>query len=232
MTFQRIACLVILGGGLCVSGRAASDYTTAPAISAEVEALYTAAIERRAGDILEALALTDTAKASEVRSVIVNHYRALRARDSVIDAYLRAKGEDSGEDSPERQQLFERITPPLHQLYIQTLSAYLTPAEVEIVKDKMTYNKVKVTFDAYCEIIPKLTESEKAMIMETLKVAREEAIDGGSSSEKHAIFDRHKEQINARLKAGGHDVDKAFQDWEAKQGLASGAKNVPQPSSN
>jgi hypothetical protein len=98
---------------------------------------------------------------------------------------------------------------------------------VEIVKDLMTYNKVQVTFDAYCEIIPKLSDSEKALITKLLKDAREEAIDGGSATEKHAIFDRYKEKINAQLKSNGHDVDKLFQEWEAKQALASGAGAKP-----
>jgi hypothetical protein len=92
---------------------------------------------------------------------------------------------------------------------------------VEQVKDKMTYNKVKVTYDAYCEIIPKLTEAEKAKILAALKVAREEAMDGGSADEKTAIFQKHKEGINAMLNANGHDVAQATKEWEAKQAQAS-----------
>ena len=48
----------------------------------------------------------------------------------------------------------------------------------------MTYNKVKVTYDAYAVIIPGLTDSDKAKILDLLKTAREKAMDGGSSSEK------------------------------------------------
>ena len=61
------------------------------------------------------------------------------------------------------------------------LSQRKWPEQVEIVKDRMTYNKVKVTYDAYCAIVPNLTESDKSKISELLKAAREEAIDGGSA---------------------------------------------------
>ena len=159
-------------------------------------------------------------EAAQVHDAIVNQYRALRARDAVIDDCLVAEGQETSEQNPKRQEMVARITKPLHEWYVTTLSAYLTPEQVEIVKDKMTYNKVKVTFDAYCEIIPNLTDSEKTMIMDKLKAAREEAIDGGSADEKHAIFEQYKKQINAKLTADGHDVEKAFKDYEAKQGLA------------
>jgi len=231
MIMKRALRVIIVGVGLCLTAQAASNYVTAPAAPGEMESLYTAAVERRAADILEALDLKDPAKSAEVRAVIVNQYRALRARDAVIDGYMRAKGEAVEEGGVEYQRLLGQLTRPLHQLYVQTLASYLTPEQVEIVKDKMTYNKVQVTFDAYCEIIPKLTDGEKAMITKQLKEAREEAIDGGSASEKHAIFARYKEKINARLTADGHDVDKAFQEWEAKQALASGA-NKPAPAAS
>ena len=59
--------------------------------------------------------------------------------------------------------------------------AELTPEQVETVKNKMTYKKVKVTYDAYCAIVPNLTEKDKAKILEVLKEAREEAIVSATS---------------------------------------------------
>jgi hypothetical protein len=58
--------------------------------------------------------------------------------------------------------------------------------------------------------------------MDKLKAAREEAIDGGSAGEKSAIFQKYKDQINDYLNAHGHDVAKAYRDWEAKQQAAAG----------
>jgi hypothetical protein len=233
MTMKTVACFVVLCGCLCSSGYGAEGFTTSPANRGELELLYTQAIERRAAAILDALDLDDSATLAKVHDVIVNQYRALRARDAVVDGYLRAQtGSDNPEAASKREGLAEEITEPLHKLYVDTLSAYLTPEQVEVVKDRMTYNKVTVTFDAYCQIIPGLTDSDKAMIMEMLKAAREEAIDGGSADEKHAIFDRYKTRVNAQLKANGHDVDKAFKEYEAKQGLAGSPDPSPETSAN
>jgi len=93
----------------------------------------------------------------------------------------------------------------------------------------MTYNKVKITYDAYVSIVPGLTDGDKARMMELLKAAREKAMDGGSAVEKSAIFQVYKDQINDYLNAHGHDVAKAYREWEARQETAkvsSGTSNA------
>jgi hypothetical protein len=59
------------------------------------------------------------------------------------------------------------------------------------------------------------------MILAALRQAREEAIDGGSADEKTAIFQKHKNEVNARLSTKGFDVAKATQEWEARQPKAA-----------
>ena len=54
-----------------------------------------------------------------------------------------------------------------------------------------------------------------------LKQAREEAMDGGNAGEKSAIFQKYKDQINDYLNSHGHDVAKAYKDWEARQQAAN-----------
>jgi hypothetical protein len=202
---------------LMVWSASAQDFTTPPATPEELEAVYTTAIHRRADATLDALALTDPAKVERVKDAILAQYRALRARDAIIDAHLRAHGKDLSLTSPDRAALVASLSKPLHEMFVGTLAAYLTPEQVELVKDKMTYNKVQVTFDAYCAIIPNLTDQDKAKVLELLKVAREEAMDGGSADEKHAIFEKYKSRISDYLNSHGHDVAKAYRDWEAKQ---------------
>ena len=68
--------------------------------------------------------------------------------------------------------------------------------------------------------MPGLTDSDRAKILELLRVAREEAVDGGSALEKSAIFQKYKDQINDYLNAHGHDVAKAYKEWDEKQAAA------------
>ena len=200
---------------------------TAPFTAAEREAVYTASIEKRTIAILDELKMTDTNKLTRIHDAIVAQYRSLRDRDAALDTMFQALGKNAPGIETNRGTILRVLSQQLHNHFIARLSADLTPEQVDTVKDKMTYNKVKVTYDAYCEIVPNLTDAEKAKIMEVLKAAREEAMDGGSADEKSAIFQKYKDQINAHLSANGHDVAKATREWEAKQKSTSEASATP-----
>jgi hypothetical protein len=185
----------------------------APSDALDREALYTASIERRTADIMNALDVSDPSKSNAVHNLIIAQYRLMRSRDAYFDAKLDAEGKDNSYAN--RAHLLQTDFKPLHDAFFARLSRTLTPAQIEVVKDKMTYDKVKVTLDAYVAIVPGLTEGDKAKVLELLKAAREEAVDGGSSHEKSDIFQKYKDQINAYLNAHGHDVAKAYKEWEA-----------------
>jgi len=195
-----------------------AELSTPAATDAEKEAVYTTAIESRTADLLKVLQVADAAKAKSVHDAIVAQYRALRARDAAIDEKLKADGKEI--TFANRAGPLAVESKPLHEKFLATLAENLTPEQVEQVKDGMTYKKVKVTFDAYCAIVPDLTDTDKAKTLELLKLAREEAMDGGTAKEKSDIFQKYKNQINDYLNAHGHDTAKAFKDWEAKQEAA------------
>ena len=201
------------------------ELSTPPASDAEKEAAYSLAINNRTADILKSLAMPDATKSNAVHEVIVAQYRALRARDAVIDAKLKADGKEL--NYANRAAELATTSKPLHDSFLTKLAETLAPEQVELVKDGMTYKKVKVTFDAYGAIVPNLTDSDKAKITELLKLAREEAMDGGSAPEKSEIFQKYKEQINTYLNAHGHDTAKAFKDWETRQAAAAPKPGEP-----
>ncbi len=176
------------------------------------EIKYTRAIEGRAADILKTLAMTDRQAEARVHDVIIAQYRSLRAWHDANDAKLKAAKGDTNATAQIQAPL-----KTLHHEFIQKLSADLTSAQVEAVKDKMTYGKVKVTYDAYCEIIPTLTDTQKTRILDWLKAAREEAMDAGSAEEKSAIFKIYKGRIANYLSKEGVNEGKARKEWSAKQ---------------
>jgi hypothetical protein len=166
---------------------------------------------------LELLALNDVAKSNKLHGIITAQYRALRARDEAMDELFKALGKHAPDAATNRAAILSIVSKPLHDQYLAQLATELTPQQVETVKDKMTYHKVDVTYKAYREILPNLTSEDQAMILAALKEAREEAMDGGSADEKSAIFQKYKDQINARLSKKGFDVAKATKEWEARQ---------------
>jgi hypothetical protein len=170
----------------------------------QVEARYTQTIEGRAADILKILQLSDTNRAAKVHDLVVAQYRALRDWHDANDAKLKAAKGDTNTVAQIRSSL-----KALHDQFLTGLSAQLTPEQVEKVKDKMTYSKVQFTYAGYLAAYPDLAGEHKQKILELLKDAREEAMDGGSSEEKTAVFQRYKGKINNYLSKQGIHPAKA-----------------------
>jgi hypothetical protein len=163
-----------------------------------VEANYTRAIEGRTADILKVLDLTDTNRAAMVHDIIMTQYRLLRAWHDANDAKRKAaQGDTNGAAQ------IHALLKSLHGEFIAKLSTSLKPEQIEKVKDKMTYGKVQFTFAGYVAQYPDLSDANKEKILELLKQAREEAMDGGSAEEKTAVFQRYKGKINNYLSAQG-----------------------------
>ena len=164
----------------------------------QAEAKYTQAIEGRTAEILKILALSDTNKIARVHDIIIAQYRALNTWHNVNDAMLKAARKDTNAVEKLRASL-----KTLHNNFIARLGEQLTPEQVDQVKDKMTYGKVQFTFNGYLTEYPDLSEAHRQKILELLKEAREEAMDGGSAEEKTAVFQRYKGKINNYLSKEG-----------------------------
>ena len=169
----------------------------------QIEAKYTAAIEGRTADILKILVLSDTNRAAKVHDIIIAQYRALNAWHDANDAKLKAARADTNAIAQIRASL-----KTLHESFLSKLAEQLTPEQIDQVKDKMTYGKVQFTFAGYLAAYPDLSEANKQKILELLKQAREEAMDGGSAAEKTAIFQRYKGKINNYLSKQGIHPEK------------------------
>ena len=174
---------------LCMAPLAA-----APGKAPDTEAEYTAKLEQRSSGILKVLMLTDAAQSGKVKAILIAHYRALRTWHDANDPKL--KGADAA--------AIKATLKPIHDGFLKSLSdSGLAADQIDAVKDEMVYGKVQVTYNAYLQQNPGLTEVHKAHILTTLKEAREEAMDGGSSEEKSAIFNKYKGRINNYLSKEG-----------------------------
>ncbi|HEY1788021.1 MAG TPA: DUF3826 domain-containing protein [Verrucomicrobiae bacterium] len=187
----------------------------------QIEANYTNAIENRTANILAALDLADSNKTARVHDIIFAQWQALRAWHDENDPKLKAARSNTDAVAQIQASLKQ-----LHNEFITKLSDNLSPSQVETVKDKMTYGVVQVTYNAYLQIVPNLTGSDKAKILELLKDGREEAMDAGSSKEKAAIIKKYKGKINNYLNAHGHNVAQAYKDWGAKQKTKNAAASA------
>lgn len=195
--------------------------STAVAATADEEAAYTRTITQRADGIVDTLGIEDDAKATRVRDLIAAQYRGLREIHDARDAKL-AEAESPG--SPAVADAWTGVVRKeadlkqfaLHRQFVARLAAQLTPEQVDGVKDGMTYGVVPKTYRRYLELLPDLTDEQKAVILANLLEAREYAMDAGSSEEKHNWFRKYKGRINNYLSSAGYDLKQAEQDWAAR----------------
>jgi hypothetical protein len=189
---------------------------------------YVRVTSDRAEKIVTPLHLADGTCATRVRDAIAQQYRDLsrlhQTRDSAIE---QAKAQAGAErDAVERAVRAVRDTyavqvANLHYAFLGRLAAELSPEQIEQVKDGMTYGVLPLTYRAYQDLVPTLTDEQKRQILAWLTEAREHAMDAGSSHEKHGWFGKYKGRINNYLAAAGIDLKQAERDLRERQKAAN-----------
>jgi Spy/CpxP family protein refolding chaperone len=182
------------------------------------DAAYTRTLNQRTAKIIASLGLADVARSNRVHHIIVQQYRDLGdihfGRDAQIQNGKAKAGDDKAAASAALQAARDGAKPKLDKLhaeFLARLSAELAPEQVDKVKDGMTYGVLALTYGVYLKMYPDLTEEQKAQIKAWLIEARELAMDGSSSVEKHAVFGKYKGRINNYLSKAGYDAKKAEQ---------------------
>lgn len=187
------------------------------------EAAYTKVITQRADKIVAPINITDPAKATRVRNIIVQQYRDLNEIHESRDIQVKAAKEEAGTDKKAAEASVANIEAKsdkklkkLHKKYITKLATELSPEQVDQVKDGMTYGVLPITYNGYLSMLPDLTNEQKSQIMSYLVEAREHAMDAGSSEKKHQWFGKYKGKINNYLSSAGYDLKKAGEEWEKR----------------
>ncbi|MBQ8581533.1 MAG: DUF3826 domain-containing protein [Alistipes sp.] len=183
------------------------------------DAAYVEAIVKRSQKIVDKLDLKDKAQAEAVLHIIANRYFEL---NDIYEARDARKAEFKAWNLPaEYQQLADDFVRyecdsklyRSHFAFPATLGIYLTPEQVTAVIDGMTYGVVKVTYDSHLDMIPSLTDEEKAQIEAWLIEAREFAVDAENSNKKHGAFGKYKGRINNYLSKRGYDLTAEREAW-------------------
>ncbi len=188
-----------------------------------------ASLDKHIKPVLAALNLNDASKEAKVHDILVGQLEALHtwhaAKDAQIkplwNAFNNARSMQSVTNANAALAQIDGVYAmfkPQHDKFIADLSAVLSPAQVEMVEDVLTVNKVKVTYDVYLQIFPALTDAQKAVVLQDLKSARNQAIDCESMTEKSAFFKKYKIVIEDDYLTGqGYDPKQARKDFAAKQ---------------
>ncbi|MES2648180.1 MAG: DUF3826 domain-containing protein [Bacteroidota bacterium] len=194
--------------------------------AAEKEA-YNKSIFQRAEKIVNTLDITNRNKAHKVKKIIVDQYSNLNIIHTKQEVEAKELKTNSELTKNELQEALRnndsasvKSLNKLHGRYLKKLSKKLTSEQVEKVKDGMTYGVLPITYKGYQDMIPTLTDPQKAQILAWLTEAREHAMDAGSSEKKHAWFGKYKGKINNYLSAQGYDSQKERAKWELRMKAA------------
>ena len=218
MIMKRNVCMLVF---LAVFSYGMAQSNTQPI---EQEQAYTKVIDQRAEKIVAPLDIKDAAKAERVKNIIAGRYHQLNDWQNAEETKVKAaKAQNVSDKASLKAQLDaykkeeDAEIESSHKDYILALSKELTPQQVDKVKDGMTYNVLPITYKGYQEMIPNLTEKQKAQIFAWLTEARDHAIDAGTSKDKHAWFGKYKGRINNYLSAQGYDLKKEGEDWQKRR---------------
>ena len=164
------------------------------------EPQYVETIKGRAQKIVDGLNLGDANKEENVRNIIANRYFLLND--------IHAKYDKKTQEDALNAELYK------HHFELQSaLALYLNEEQIDAVKDGMTYGRLKRDYNAQLEMIPSLTDEEKAQILIWLREAREYAMDAADSKGKHFWFDKYRGRTNNWLSARGYDLKKERDAW-------------------
>ena len=191
---------------------------------------YQRVIAERTAKIVNTLEITDKAKAEKAQAIIASQYIQLnaihdnsKATVTAIKAKPLSKEEIADAVKKEEENKSEKLR-QLHIQFIGQLKNTLTEAQIEKVKDGMTYRVLPITWAAYLDMLPRLTQEQKDKMYAWLIEARELAMDQGSSDAKHAVFGKYKGKINNYLSAAGYDMKKEGEEWAKRIKEAKEAK--------
>lgn len=217
MSFKKLGLFILLAFMAMVAVQAQSATAEKSA-----EEKYREVVTGRSDKIVKTLGISDSAKYYKVRQTIANQYVDLNTiyadRDSQLAILKRTVQDKALLDTGKAtiaKATDEKIK-VLHTQFLSKLSGELNDEQVDGVKDGLTYNVLHVTVTAYNDMIPTLTEVQKAQILAWLTEAREYAMDAESSDKKHWWFGKYKGRINNYLSAQGYDLQAERAAWEKR----------------
>lgn len=184
---------------------------------------YIKVTNERASKITAKLALNNPEKEKKVTDIVAQQFRDLSEIQDGRDAEIKKIKEDTSLAKEKQNEKIDKLKSKadeaiakLHKSYLKKLGKELSEDKITEVKDGMTYGVLPITVAGYNDMLPNLTTEQKEYIYTALVEAREHAMDGGSSKEKHGWFGKYKGRINNYLSKQGYDLNKESTDWHKR----------------
>jgi hypothetical protein len=191
-------------------------------INAQADSEFRKTLHDRSVKIVNTLEITDSGKYNKIVDLLTDQYFDLnkihdKTKESVAAIRsLQLTDEEKNSQVKKKEEEKTAQLRILHEAFILKLQKDLTEAQIEKIKDGMTYRVMPITYGAYLDMILTLTDEQRTKIYNWLKEARELAMDEGSSDDKHKVFGKYKGKINNYLSGQGYDMKKEEKAWQER----------------
>jgi hypothetical protein len=191
---------------------------------------YQRVISDRTAKIVNTLGIENTVQYDRVHQQLMDQYFQLNtihdnSKATIVSIKTTTIAKEEMDEAIKNELAKKTILlKQLHGNFITKLTASLTTAQIEKVKDGMTYKVLPVTWNAYSDMLPQLTQEQKDNMYAWLVEARELAMDEGSSDAKHAVFGKYKGKINNYLSAEGYNMKAEGEAWAKRIQTAKESK--------
>jgi hypothetical protein len=183
---------------------------------------YKKVILERVVKIVKPLEISDSVKYNKTVQLVAAQYYFLNdvyEKDKLAVGDVKQQIQDVDARAAalkEQETKRSAILSQQHNSFIAQLKNDLSDEQIEKIKDGMTYRVLPITWAAYLDMLPRLTEEQKNKMYAWLREARELAMDAESSEKKHAVFGKYKGRINNYLSAAGYDMKKEGEEWQKR----------------
>lgn len=181
-----------------------------------------ASLEKKSAEWVATLRLANDKDAGFVTTLIYNHLRQVRDWHNSHPYTTVPAGINplTGKSLSklDRELIADSAMPKeVHEKLMKGLRRVLTEEQVEQILDKYTVGKVAFTLKGYQAIVPNLTDTETAYVLEQLKLAREQAIDYKNMKQISAIFEIYKTKCEQYFNDHGRNWRQMFKDYVNKR---------------
>lgn len=183
---------------------------------------YAGVAKIRAEKIVSPLNIEDAHKKDKVTALISQQYIALNKIHTDRDEKLKSNQQQAAAI----RSSADKDIAKLHVAYLKKLGRELDKAQIEEVKNGMTYHTLPITYANYLLMLPYVSKADKDKILAFLTEAREHAMDGGTSKEKHAWFNKYKGKIANHLSAKGYQMKDEGVEWAKRRDVKSSALEI------
>lgn len=183
---------------------------------------YADVAKERAEKIVTPLNLRDTRKNDKITELVAQQYIDLNKIHAIRDEKIKA----NQQQAEAIKGAADKEVAKLHTTYLEKLGKELNEAQIDELKNGMTYHTVPITYANYLLMIPYLSKEDQDKIWAFLIEGREHAMDGGTSKEKHAWFNKYKGKIANHLMTKGYNLKYEGAEWAKRRDVKSSALEI------